>query len=329
MSSWSEQQARLALLELWANGMLRKRNAQREAWDRLAELSWTRSGRRRGELRLAEGGRSSLAEMLDRAWPDWRMALQALTDAGLAATPEGWSALLDQRRAQELPDALPCRVNRRTAAALTAPAAKAGLTARRREPLAATEITNDQHLRLRVPDGLVLRRGDVDLELDPLMQLLGEAMVTDRAIRNGLGFSGRTPRAVLLVENLGAYIDMRHPPGWLIAHVPGWNLAIIESFLALLPTVPVVHFGDLDPAAVRMHASLRSRCPTLRWLLPAFWAEHFDVRGHPLRWPRDMLSSSLPPLVVEAMRRERWLEQETIALDPRLPGAMETLLRDQ
>jgi len=47
-------------------------------------------------------------------------------------------------------------------------------------------------------------------------------------------------RAVLLVENLGAWRDLCPAPGWLLAHVPGWDTAIVGYMLDRIEGVPVV-----------------------------------------------------------------------------------------
>ena len=104
---------------------------------------------------------------------------------------------------------------------------------------------------------------------------------------DGLAFEG-VIRAVLLVENLGAWRDLSPPPGWLLAHVPGWDTATVGHMLDRIAGVPVVHFGDLDPNGVRIMLHLRRRVPNLKWFLPEFWFELVDVCGLPTRWPEDL-----------------------------------------
>ena len=40
------------------------------------------------------------------------------------------------------------------------------------------------------------------------------------------------PKAVLLVENVGFYIDVTAPAGWMVVHVPGWNTATTQLLLS-------------------------------------------------------------------------------------------------
>ena len=112
------------------------------------------------------------------------------------------------------------------------------------------------------------------------------------------------------------------PPGWLFAHVPGWDTATVVHLLARVTHVPVVHFGDLDPNGVRILLHLRRYRPDLRWLVPAFWAERLDGHARPVAWPHDRDTTDAPPLVRDLVRRGLWLEQEMIVLDPRLAASL-------
>ncbi len=128
---WESDNARLALLELLSRGTLKRRRAQEEAYDALAELPWTRATGRRDEIGVVEERRTELASLIDRVWPAWRDEFADLVAAGLPPTPEGYSRLLDSQRAVGIPE-LPERINRRTAAALAASHSKASLTEVRR-----------------------------------------------------------------------------------------------------------------------------------------------------------------------------------------------------
>jgi hypothetical protein len=129
---------------------------------------------------------------------------------------------------------------------------------------------------------------------------------------------------VLLVENLGPYRDLVAPAGWLVAHVPGWNTATLRLLLAQVRGVVVVHFGDLDPAGVRIYEHLRAIHPDLRWVVPDFWSERIGTHGLRGEWPPDLVVTAAPPLVRDLAARGLWLEQECIVLDPRLKAALES-----
>jgi len=76
---------------------------------------------------------------------------------------------------------------------------------------------------------------------------------------------------------------------------------------------------------VRIVRHLRDLRPTIEWLVPDFWADLIATRGLEAEWPTDLNLDYGPPLVHELRRQGVWLEQETIALDPRLADAIATL----
>lgn len=321
---WKADVERLALLELLARGKLRRRQAQAQGFDLLGELAWTRATGRRDELRLVEERREELVSLIERAWPDWREALVELTELGLPPTPEGWGRLQDIRRARSIPT-LPARVNRRTAAAITAPHSKATLTESRRASLGEAEPTHDGSVRLRPPPGLRARSRAGTIELSAVADVLGEIAIPERAFLDGLVLEGDV-RALLLIENLGAWRDLSAPPGWLLAHVPGWDTATAAHLLEHMPSVTAIHFGDLDPNGVRIYLHLRERRPELLWFLPDFWFERAEEWGQPAAWPPELDLAFAPAAVRDLARRGLWLEQERIALDPRVGAALERCL---
>ena len=272
-----------------------------------------------------EERRGDLVVLIERVWPAWREDLADLTEQGLPPTPEGFGRLLDKRRAQGLP-ALPERLNRRTAAAFAAPHSKATLTEARRGSLGQTEATHDGTVRLRPPKGLVAHtpRGTVDLAA--IASVLGEVAIPERAFLDGLQLEGEL-RALLLVENLGAWRDLPAPEGFLLAHVPGWDTWTAGHLLDRVADVPVLHFGDLDPNGARIYAHLRERRPDLRWFVPAFWGELASRHGLRAPWPADLDLSDAPELVRDLAARSLWLEQERLVLDPRIGEALESAAR--
>jgi Uncharacterized protein conserved in bacteria C-term(DUF2220) len=208
---------------------------------------------------------------------------------------------------------------------LTAPHAKATLTERRRAALGLTETTHDGTVRLRPPAGFVARtqRGAVDLAA--VANVLGEIGIPERAFLDDLVFEG-VVRAVLLIENLGAWRDITPPDGWLLAHVPGWDTATMAHLLDRVTDVPIVHFGDLDPNGLRILLHVRERRPDAHWFVPSFWTEIVDSHGQDTQWPTDLDLSGAPPLVRELASRGLWLEQERIVVDERIVASLEAML---
>jgi hypothetical protein len=321
---WQTTEERLALLELLAHGTLRRRQSQLATWNALAELPWARRTGRRDELGLVEDRRAELAALLDRVWPAWGEGLAKLTARGLPPTPEGWAALEDARRAEGVP-ALPQRLNRRTAAALAAPHSKATLTDRRLAALGDVEATHDGSVRLRPPQGLVARTSRGAVDLAAVAAVLGEVSFPERALKDGLELTGPL-RAVLLVENLGAFCDLPAIDGWLFVHVAGWDTATVSRLLERLAHRPVLHFGDLDPNGVRIFQHLRRQHPGLRWFVPSFWEELVESKGLRGAWPDNLVLDDAPSLVRKLAARGLWLEQEGLVLDPRTAAALEAML---
>lgn len=323
---WESANARLALLELLSRGSLKRRRTQMEAYDALAELPWTRATGRRDEIGVVVERRAELAGLIDRVWPAWRDVLADLVAAGLPPTPGGYGRLLDRERAATIPE-LPVRINRRTAAALTASHSKALLTEARRGALGETDPTHDGSIRLRPPAGLSARSANRVVDLSGVAAVLGEVSIPERALLDGLAFEG-TIRAVLLVENLGAWRDLPALPGWLLAHVPGWDTATVGHLLDRIEGIPVVHFGDVDPNGLRIMLHLRERAPNLKWFIPEFWFELADAYGLRATWPQDLALEYAPARVRELAERGLWLEQERIVLDSRLPDALAEVFAD-
>lgn len=321
---WQVPVERLALLELLVRGVLKRRKAQADVYDLLADLPWTRATGRRDQIALVQERRAELVMLMDRVWATWGETLAELTARNLQPTPEGLRALEDARRAEGLPT-LPELLNRKTAAALAAPHSKAVLTKRRMAALGATDVTHDGAIRLRPPLGLraMSTRGAVDL--GTIAEVLGEVSIPERAFSAGLAFEGPV-HALLLVENLGAWRDLPAIEGWLYAHVPGWDTASVAALIRCCVDTPVIHFGDLDPNGIRIFQHLRERCPRVRWFVPDFWCDYLESKGQRGAWPQDLNLQDAPPLVLELRERELWLEQEPLVVDARLISALQEMV---
>lgn len=318
---WDRIEDRLALLELLEAGRLRRRAGQAKVWIWLDQLSWTRRTGRRDEFDLVAEHKQALVQLLDRVWLEWQAASRALAERQLTATPTDWRRLQDMARAEGVPD-LPSRLNRRTATSAVAPHSKSTLSSIRQRALGDTTVTRDGIVRLRPPPGVRFVRGNNVIDGADVADVLGEVAINERALLDGTLLEGPV-RAALLVENLGPYQDLDPPDGWLIVHVPGWDTATASLFLAQLGDVPVVHFGDLDPAGVRIFRHLRQIRPSLMWVVPEFWNEYVATHGLRREWPEDLELDGAPALIRELARRGLWLEQEVIVVDPRLRAALE------
>lgn len=321
---WDRMEHKLALLELVATGQLRQRRNQITAWDWLAQLSWTRNSGRRDEITLDETRVSEGKRLLDQVWPEWSEVLIELESADLPVSERGWRQLQDVERGRAAVG-LPPRLNRRTALAQVGGHSKTTLSRTLQESLASTDLTHDGTVRLRPSTGLEIISCDTAIPADVIASLLGEVILTERALLAGTCFGGVLPTCLLTVENLGPYLDICVPADCLVAHVPGWDTRTIRMVFDLLPTVPCVHFGDLDPNGVRIIRHLRELRSDIEWLVPEFWSDQFSTRGLRAEWPTDLNIDDAPPLVQELAREHIWMEQESIALDPRLSDVIAAL----
>ena len=292
---WDTMPHRLALLELVTCGTLRRRDSQEAAWEELLQLGWARRSGRRGVISLEDG--ESVRRVLDRAWPEWHDALGRLERLGLSPDERGWKELQRRERARDVGSlALPERLNRRTATAMVASHSKSSLTETHRSTLEGVEIVTDGLVRLRPSPGLVVQRGACVLDAATLAGVLGEVVLTERALADGTVLAGAWPRAVLSVENRGPYLDLQPPEGWLVLHAPGWDTVAARAVAEMLGEVPWVHFGDLDPQGVLIARHLRVTRPDLHWFVPAWWEEYVPRHGRPASWPDDLLTEDDPVL---------------------------------
>jgi hypothetical protein len=163
------------------------------------------------------------------------------------------------------------------------------------------------------------------VDLTAITEVFGEVSIPERAFNEDLTLEG-TIRAVLLVENLGAWRDLPALEGWLFAHVAGWDTATVVLLLDRAGGVPFIHFGDIDPNGVRVFLHLRKRYPDLRWFVPSFWRDLVDLKGLRAEWPDDLDLGDAPELVRDLALRGLWLEQESLVIDRRIGPALEAML---
>ncbi|AWV89343.1 Wadjet anti-phage system protein JetD domain-containing protein [Bradymonas sediminis] len=325
---WSNEAHQLALLEFWASGTLKRRKSQAAAWEELAELPWSRRSARHRELALDEASRPALETMLDRVFPTWREVEAELRRRGLKVDLHGYRSLGEKRRVEALPEMRHRRLNQRTANAVLGVHSKATLSEEQREAIDEVEVTRDGLVRIRPNAGLSVIRNTAELDANALAECLGELVLTERALLDGTQLRGVLPKALLTVENLGTFVDIQVPPGWMVAFVPGWNTATARYLLELLSTTPVVHFGDLDHDGFGIMKHLRSLRPDLIWALPPFWQEQVAHRGQMKGWPADLDLGDAPEWVQRLASDGVWLEQEVLVLDQRLAVYLDGLLEE-
>lgn len=313
---WHEQEHRIALLELIQTGKLTRRSAQETAWQELLVLGWARRTGRATELTLVPTFRAEIEETLDHCWPGWRLVQAELLGRSLPPTPAGLQQLDGQHRAERSGE-LPHRLNQRTAAAVLAPHSKARLGAVARARIASNKVTTDYVMRLRSCGGLCLQRDGATYDAAELERVQGELILSERALLDGTTLIGH-PRAALLVENIGPFVDFPPLSGWLLVHVPGWATQGARKLLSMFPNTPALHFGDLDPEGLEIYCHLCEVRPDLIWVVPEWLTDYVPTHGQPVEWPRVPALDTAPPLIRKLAQEGLWIEQEALVLDERL-----------
>mgnify|MGYP000647380587 CR=1 FL=1 len=313
---WHETAHRLAILELLQKGTLQKRTAQADAWRELLALGWARRTSRQDELAIVPAFRTTLEQVLDSCWTDWRAVQQDLANRGLPPTDGGLRALRSQQRVVGA-DSLPLRLNQRTAASMLAEHSKSRLGEAAQQRLQASEVTSDYVVRMRGCRGLSLHRDGVKYDAALLEQIQGELVLSERALLDGTTLCG-TPSALLLVENVGPFVDLTPLPGWLLVHVPGWHTQGAKRLFEMIPNVPTLHFGDFDPEGLQIYCHLRRARPNLSWVVPDWIADYLPSHGLATAWPDPELLTEAPGLVQQLAMQGRWIEQEALVFDERL-----------
>lgn len=317
---WSRLADRMAMVRLLSTGELRGGRRLAGVVAHALELGWAQQTTRAAVVALTECGARDVEALLCRVWPGWRAARAALEAADLPLDPRGLRTWRDRVRIARGPS-LPERANRRTVAAAVAEHTKVRLSAEQRAAAEGVETTRDGVVRLRAPTGMVLRVGQAELALRGWMEAVGEVALPERAI-DALQVV-RGPRAVLTVENLGAFVDLPAPEGVCVVYVPGWDTRLAVRLLRGLGPARVLHFGDLDPAGVEILAHLRRALGAVGWFVPSCWQPY--AATHALRsdspWPT--LPADAPDWVgSELAAADRWLEQEPLLLDDALGPAL-------
>jgi hypothetical protein len=225
------------------------------------------------------------------------------------------------RAAKGLPP-MPKHISRKVAGAWLKPHSKHALSEEEAAAAGIEQLLGDGLFRIRSTGPLsVVNREGRSSDLQHNTSVYGEASLPERFLDRCNHMIGR-PRAVIMVENAGAFTELPLPEGMVAVHVPG-NDASATKLLRLLPDVPVLHFGDWDQrgreASRRVRgAASAAGCP-FSWVCPAWLSDYIEthamkVTGVPWRAPFD----DLPEPVACLAKRGIWIEQEPLTLDSRL-----------
>ncbi len=324
---WGNPEYRVAILRLYATRVLRRSRKLQPLTEHLLGLGWVTQSPRQSELVLNALGDPHLPTLLDRIWPDWRQTLQQLQDAGL---PIDARSLVALARKASPAQTLPARLHHKTYAALVGMHSKSSGVGRVPQP--GLTLTTDGVLRIRPNKGLMLCLGANRLSCDDLTVVLDELILTERTLLDGIRPAGMLPKAIMTVENLGAFMDMPKPRELLLIHQPGWNTPLSLLFIETLGAEPPwYHFGDLDPEGISIYQHLHRKGRKAVLFIPSFWEKYVDAHSRHLAdaWPETIVDAFSQPLLRRLFAAGKWLEQEPVVLDERLGLELAGLVRSR
>lgn len=304
--------------------------SSKAAAEHLLSLRWAVSARQKSFVELTDKGLEFIPEYITNQWEGWREYQSRLVEAGFDFNIEAVKEL--ERREKLLTVNLPKRIHHKTLAAILGIHSKTGISKSLSDKLTETTITTDQSLRFYANQGMTLNLASgKSIDCDCIMDAIGEIALPERTFLDGIRVSGARPKAVFTIENRGSFIDFpRTNKDILVIHVPGNDLDLARRLLMLVPpSVPVIHFGDLDPKGLDIFRCLsNSSHQKVSIFVPAWWEDHYNKSfSKPKMWPQEAFWAKKIPIVNRLIEDGRWLEQEKIALDPRLREEIEVAMR--
>jgi hypothetical protein len=313
--------------ELLSAPSLKRLKRNERVIDSFALHGWITHTSRRDEFSITESGRSIAERRLPDVWPSWREDLASFAILGLSPEDVGAWSLLRRAQANQVPRTL-AHINRRTLNAWERRHSKVGLKPPS-EPFATAQITIDEVARLRMPPGSrILLHDGKTLDCDSLMATFGEVAIPERAWEHIREMDAAGAKAVISIENKGAYVDFPIVPQATLLFLPGDNTSILRQVSSRMAGQPVIHFGDLDPAGIEIFETLLVEKFPVHHFVPSYVEEFVLTHAQPCKkpWPeRDY--SNFHPVISKLASKGFWLEHEALVLDHRFGAELEALIR--
>lgn len=311
--------------ELLAEPTIRRRTRNGTVLDQFVVQGWIKHSSRKNEFAITQTGRGIAQKRLTNHWPSWQEDLSLFKAAKLSPEdPAAWS-LLKRDQAGHLARKLK-HINRRTLSAWERRHSKA-----KGEFVSAAfdgvSVTTDEIVRLRLPpcSRLMLKNG-TSIECDKLMETFGEIDIPERGWENIERIDAPQSRAIVSIENKGAFVDFPIVATATLVFVPGDDVSSLRRVVSACATQPLAHFGDLDPKGVQIYRSLAQEMPILHFV-PSYVAEYIDTHQQQCDapWPEHEYSS-LHPVIGKLALTGQWLEQEALVLDHRFQVEVERMI---
>lgn len=323
--NWQDAAIREAAFSLYKNKSIQRKPAVAPLVDELLNSNWLIPSSTEDVFTLSARGRASLVELLDLRMPDWRAWQEALEGDQMLLSEifaDRWNYLQDQLRTN-----LPQVMHRPSLQLSLLADSSTEIPEHLLAELPKLELSQDNYLYLRGNFDLKLvpQRGKT-LELKRIWQMLNEAVIPERDVRNFKELEGELPYLVMTIEDKGVFLDLDLPDNLLAVWVNPENLELSGQFLRFLPQfVPHIHFGDLDHQGlvIAERLALYSQRPVKRFI-PSFWQDYLDQFAQPTSqenlgkgaaWRGPVLSQ---PLLQQLMHSKKWLPQAPLVFDARL-----------
>lgn len=300
-------------------GVVRSGVKNRHLVERFETARWIMPGSRKNEWVIRVEAREAVAGRLEKLLPDWPEHFSFLRSIGrdpLDATDI--EALPMLRRQVEVSATCINRRNWNAAAGL-------GPKHRAKAP-AGCILTKDWILRFRPNQGLIGVCGTERIDFHKMAKQLTECPMPERAWATVESIAGTLPRLIVTCENVGAYIDFPATDSMLVIYSPGADIEAAVSLLRKVPSVPWVHFGDLDQEGIEIGKRLADKAGReFRILIPSFADEYLEDAARPVKTQWKAVSDM--PVLAKLRDSKRRMFQEVFMLDVRLANDVAALIR--
>lgn len=308
----ADRSNRYLLVELLRAGQLTVSKKTSALVEKLVTAGWVCWGDSRHVL-IVESKKLDIVEFLDRHHSGWSEEVARHGDSDKVLTEQ----MAKNAARSDVPVCLQPDVlySQKTTAAVMLAHSKS------RSTNSNDDSARDWFARIRPNVGLILKRCSEQVDALQLSLVTGEIGVSERALISGTHLIGSIPTYIVVCENSAAFIDMEHESDAMIILGGGNAWLSAAHVVGLYPDVPIFWFGDLDPEGVAIrHRFVRRTKRKVIAIIPCFWSEYLE--GYALPAKGKWLGCNLKNegnLVQQLAERDQWLEQEPLALDPRLP----------
>lgn len=307
------------LARLLETGTIRAGRKNESLIRRFETARWVMLGSRKGEWVLRIEKISDLKNRLSILLPTWCADFELLRSIGRDHFDSSdVKALPMLRRNTNTSWGTRAMVNRRNWNAAS------GLGPKHKSKIPAQHLlTKDWALRIRPNKGLIAVTNTGDVELGIIAMMWTECVIPERAWMGFSGFGGVLPLSIITCENLGAYIDLPARETTLVVYSPGADTEAAVALLKLLPDVPWMHFGDLDPEGVDIAGRIAKETGRmLKLAIPDFAEDYLDAS-----MPVETQWGDVPDIEILKKLKDKGMRifQEVFMLDDRLPAVMEQM----